>query len=112
MKRSDVKRNPASNHPCQETDLTDGELRAYLLGQTPADEAAHLEERLLEDEEMFATLRAVEDDLLDAFARDRLPAAEREQFRERYGGQTERIAFARALAQRTTSTSGWVTRAS
>jgi hypothetical protein len=81
--------------------VPDDELRAYLLGRMPADEAARLEERLLEDDDLFGTARSVEDDLFDAHARGRLNPLEQQQFLARYGDQTARIAFARALAART-----------
>lgn len=83
--------------------MTDHELRAYLLGQSAPDDAARLEERLLEDQDVFDALRGMEDDLFDEYARGRLTADERRQFLARYGGQTERLAFADALARRASS---------
>jgi hypothetical protein len=81
--------------------VNDSELRSYLLGQLPAADAERLEERLLEDEEAFATLQSVEDDLFDDYARDRLSPVERGRFVERFGRRTDRLTFARALARRT-----------
>ena len=81
--------------------MTEEELRAYFLGQLDGETAARLEERLLEDDDLFAEAREVEDDLFDAFARGRLAPAEHEQFVARYGGQGGRLAFAQALARRT-----------
>ena len=76
-------------------------MRAYLLGQASEAEAARLEERLLEDEDVFLTLRSVEDDLFDQFARNTLSAAERERFVERYGKERGRLLVAHAFANRT-----------
>ncbi len=76
------------------------ELREYLLGRLPESDSERLENRLLDDDELFLTTRSVEDDLFDDFARSRLDAADREQFLKRYGAQNRRLTFARALAQR------------
>jgi hypothetical protein len=80
--------------------LTDLAMRAYLLGQATEAEAARLEERLLEDEEMFQTLCSVEDDLFDEYARGGLTAQERQRFADRYGSDRGRLLVARALARR------------
>ena len=85
------------------TNVNEPSLRAYLLGQLPAAEADGLEERLLEDEELFLTLRGVEDDLFDAYVRGTLTDDERRRFEERHDRRKERIAFARALAARAPS---------
>src|SRR5438128_5644463 len=78
-------------------------MRAYLLGQAPEADAALFEERLLEDEQIYTTLRSVEDDLFDEFARGTLTETERAQFLERYGADRSRLVVARALAQRSGS---------
>jgi hypothetical protein len=75
-------------------------LRAYLLRQLPENEADRLEARLLDDQEVFEALESAEDDLFDDFARGRLEAGERVSFVERYGAQSDRIRFAKALARR------------
>ncbi len=85
--------------------VTDAECRAYLLGQMPEADAERLEVRALEDEEAFQAVQSAEDDLFDGFVRGRLTPDERARFLDRFGGETGRIAFARALAQQT-STSG------
>ncbi|MEO8678426.1 MAG: hypothetical protein ABI665_05230 [Vicinamibacterales bacterium] len=95
-----MKRFGASPHPSQEIHVTDAELRAYLLGQSPQADSVRIEERLLEDEEAFEVARSVEDDLFDDYARHRLNATEREQFIARYGAQAARLTFASALARR------------
>jgi hypothetical protein len=80
--------------------LNDHELRSYLLGRLPEADAQRLEERLLADQETFETLRGVEDDLIDDYARERLDEADRRSFLERYGAQRGRVGFARALHKR------------
>jgi hypothetical protein len=81
--------------------MNETRLRHYLLGILPEPEAEALEERLLEDEELFVTLRSVEDDLLDDFANGRLDDSALSAFRQRYRGR--RLTFARALAHRGTN---------
>lgn len=85
------------------------QCRAYLLGQLPSADAEQLETRVLQDDEVFQTLRGVEDDLFDAFARGRLTRDEREQFLARFGDRADRIAFAHALNARVRRASGWQT---
>jgi hypothetical protein len=80
--------------------LTDHELRAYLLGRLSEAGAQRLEERLIEDEDAFQTLKSLEDDLFDDYARERLDPEERRSFVERYGAQHGRLSFARALRKR------------
>jgi hypothetical protein len=80
--------------------LHDATLRAYLLGAAPPEVAERLDERLIEDETVYAAMQAAEEDLLDDFARGRLTGHERGQFLERYGRQPQRILFAQALARR------------
>lgn len=80
--------------------MTDSEMRAYLLGQAPEAYAVRLEERLLEDDQIFTTLRSAEDDLFDEYARGVLTGAERERFVERYGADRARLLMAEALARR------------
>jgi hypothetical protein len=75
-------------------------MRAYLLGQAPEAYAVRLEEQLLEDEQLFTTLRSVEDDLFDEYARGALTDSERARFLERYGADRGRLLVAQALARR------------
>ena len=79
--------------------LTDEQGRDYLLGRLPETDAESLENRMLQDEELFVTLRSIEDDLFDDLARGALSDAERHAFLQRYNDPA-RIAFARALARR------------
>jgi len=78
----------------------DIQLRDYLLGRLPETQAERLEEQLIDNEEVFLTLRTLEDDLFDEFARGEMDSTERYAFLQRYGGQNKRISFARALAQK------------
>jgi hypothetical protein len=80
--------------------MTDSKLRDYLLRRLPEAEAQQLEERMLDDDELFMTLRSVEDDLVDAVARGELDDDARAAFEQRYRGQPSRVRFARALARR------------
>lgn len=79
---------------------TEHACRAYLLGELPPADAQRLEEHLLENEEVFAAVRQAESELFDDWARGRLSAAEGERFLERFGGEHDRLSFARALAAR------------
>jgi hypothetical protein len=80
--------------------VTDAECRAYLLGRLTPAEADRLEARMLDDDELFQAARSAEDDLFDAFARGQLLPDDRSRFLERFGGDRDRIAFARAFAAR------------
>ena len=97
-----MKHSGRGDHPFQEDmPMDDTQIRAYLLGRAPDDEAARLEASLLSDDEVFATIRAIEDDLFDEYARDRLSPADRTRFLGRYRREIGRLTFAQALAQRT-----------
>ena len=78
----------------------DIQLRNYLLGRLPDTESERLEEQLLENDEVFLTLRTIEDDLFDEYARDELKPDERDAFLSRYGRDSQRLAFASALARK------------
>jgi hypothetical protein len=58
-------------------DPSDATLRRWLLQQLPLEDAAPLEQRLLEDAEFGERLHAAETDLLDDFARGHLNDTER-----------------------------------
>lgn len=80
--------------------MTDPTLRAYFLGGLAEEEAQRLEEKALEDDQLFTTMRSAEDDLFDDYARHRLSKDEEAAFARRFGQQHERIRFARTLAAR------------
>lgn len=59
-------------------------LRRYLLGTASADEAARLDELSLTDDDCALALGLVENDLVDAYANERLAATERAHFERHY----------------------------
>ncbi len=74
----------------------------YLLGNLAEADQESLEETLLVDEAAFARLEAVEDDLIDAYARGELSAADQQRFRQRFLAterRRQRVAFGRALVR-------------
>jgi hypothetical protein len=77
-------------------------MTRYLLGQmTEADQHA-LEQEFFTDSEKFDQVWAVENELVDAYVRDRLPSRERELFERHYlpsPKHRERVAFARLLLE-------------
>jgi hypothetical protein len=58
----------------------DTELRRYLLGELTREEQVTVEARLFLDGDYLSQLKAVEDELVDEYAYDELPAGEREKF--------------------------------
>jgi hypothetical protein len=81
--------------------LTDADLRAYLLRQTTEADAERVEVRALDDDDFFATLESVEDDLFDDYVRGRMADDERPLFLAKYGAERARLQVARALMMRT-----------
>lgn len=81
-------------------DTADRDARRYLLGRLPEEERDALELRLLTDDDTYRAVLAAEDELLDAYARGELSAADRRAFDEHLRPQpdlAERLSFARAL---------------
>jgi hypothetical protein len=77
-------------------------LVKYLLGNLPEAAQARVEDRALADANYRSALDAAEADLIDAYVRDELSAAERHAFEQRFLGSPQRrkkVAFARDLAQ-------------
>lgn len=75
-------------------------LNKFLLGELSESERAALEDRVLSDDDFFEQLLVVEDDLIDAYVRNELPARERKLFEARFqaGPQNlERLEFAKTL---------------
>lgn len=56
------------------------ELRRYLLGELTEEERAGVEERFFLDSDYFRQLQAAEDDLMDDYVYEELPAADRGRF--------------------------------
>lgn len=82
-------------------------LEDYLLGLLPEAEAERLDELSITDEEFAWQLRAAEDDLVDGYVRDSLPATTRARFEEYYLASPrhrERVTFARNLVRTTDRT--------
>jgi hypothetical protein len=76
------------------------------LGQLPEIEAEPLETRALDDEEFYLTLKSVEDDLFDDFARNSLRGEDHQAFLAKYGAHHDKLVFARALASKSSGTAG------
>ena len=73
----------------------------YLLGGGSEAERERLESDFFSDDDAFQELLEAEDDLIDAYARRELSAAERRQFADRFLTSPEgheRVRFARAFA--------------
>ena len=79
--------------------MTDADLRAYLLRQTTEADAERVEVRALDDDDFFATLESVEDDLFDDYVRGRMADDERPLFLAKYGAERARLQVARALME-------------
>jgi hypothetical protein len=79
----------------------DGELaKRFLLDDVSEPERTQVEDRLLADNDFYQELLITEDDLIDAYARGRMPAAERTLFEPRYLNSRQgraRIEFAKRL---------------
>lgn len=75
-------------------------IRQYLLGQLAEEEQQILEQRLLTEDDLFQELEIVEDELVDAFVAEELPANERTQFERYFFSNPERqqnVRFAAGL---------------
>jgi hypothetical protein len=77
-------------------------MSRYLLRELSEEERARIEEQFFADDDFFEQLLAVEDELIDNYARGELPPQERKQF-ERYflasPGQRRRVELARMLME-------------
>ena len=79
------------------------QLRRYLLGELTEAEQAGIENQIFSSKDFFNTLEAVEDDLIDDFARGRMTQAAKATFLQNYATSTERkqrIALAELMARR------------
>src|SRR5262245_33286858 len=68
----------------RETQYDDRQLIQYLLDQLPPGEAVRLDEASIVDDALAARLRAVEEDLVEAYARGALTGETLKQFRTHY----------------------------
>jgi hypothetical protein len=74
----------------------------YLLGKLSDSEAALLEEKYFADDSVFDNIEIAEDELIDAYVRNRLSAEDRKQFETKLLGSeriAERVEFARLLSK-------------
>ena len=74
----------------------------FLLGELPEAERDQIEERYFSDAEYFEQICAVENDLIDRYARGLLSTKEQEMFERGYlttPARRKRVAFARSLAR-------------
>jgi anti-sigma factor RsiW len=83
--------------------MIDEELtRRYLLGQLPIEENQKFENDYFADPTAFEEVVAVENDLIDSYARLELTGLEKRQFEQRYSSSPEgqsRVEFAMALGE-------------
>ena len=72
----------------------------YLLGELSPEERAQIQERFFTDDEFFKQMLAVENELIDSYARGELPKDERERCERLLGSPIwrQRVGFAKALA--------------
>jgi hypothetical protein len=80
----------------------DEHLRQFLLGRLETEERSRLEERLIREEDLFETVEAVEADLLDDYAHDRLAPEDREQVAHHLASSPQgrsRLALIRGLGK-------------
>src|SRR4030095_11240079 len=83
-----------------ETLHKDRDVRRYLLGQLPEQEAAALERAYFQDGEVLEQVWAAENELVDAYVAGTLPTADRGAFESHYLASAvhqQRVATARAL---------------
>ncbi|HEU4930826.1 MAG TPA: hypothetical protein VFT48_02045 [Pyrinomonadaceae bacterium] len=84
------------------TDLNNENLIAqYLLGELSEEQQIAIEDRAFADKNYLASITAVENDLIDEYARNELSGAERQRFERQFLASAERrkrVEFARALA--------------
>jgi hypothetical protein len=100
-----VNGNRSDLYPKEETKvsqaLENDELRIrYLLGELSAEEQAKLEDEYFTQDNSFEQLLAIEDELIDAYVRGKLPERERTLFETHFLStpkRRERVAFAREL---------------
>jgi hypothetical protein len=60
------------------------DVRRYLLGELPEEEAQRLEEEYFADDARFGELLAAEDDLIEQYLREGLDSADRARFESRF----------------------------
>ena len=86
----------------EEQPRLDAQLVQYLLGTLPEEEAERLDALSVADDAFALRLLAIENDLIDAYARGELSGETLSQFKSFYGNtsvRSEKLAFAEALAR-------------
>jgi hypothetical protein len=76
-------------------------IAQYLMGELPDEQQVEIEDRAFSDQEFMASITAVENDLIDEYVRDEMPAADRRRFESRFlasESRRKRVEFAKALA--------------
>ena len=75
-------------------------ITAYLLGELSDAEQEEMEVRYFTDDALFEQLLAIEDDLIDRYARGQITASERQRFERHFmksPARRKRVRFASAL---------------
>jgi len=77
-------------------------ITQYLLGELPEEQQVEIEDRAFSDQDFLASITSVENDLIDEYVRNEMPAADRRRFESRFlasESRRKRVEFAKALAQ-------------
>jgi hypothetical protein len=78
-------------------------MRRFVLGDLDDESRRAIEAEAIENEELFERIEAIEDELIDEYLSDELPASERKIFEESLDtvpGRRRRVAIVEALAAR------------
>lgn len=92
--------------------LAENQLRDYVLGALPEAEQTTVEQALLADRDQFDEACALENELVDRYVRNQMPAAERTRFEQHYLTSLlhrERVAIAKAFLEEIDRTPAEVT---
>src|SRR5215212_5967860 len=84
-------------------------ISQYLLGELPEEQQVEVEDRAFSDKDYFASITAVENDLIDEYVRGELSAAQRQRFETRFlasADRRKRVEFAKALRTVVTESAG------
>ena len=76
-------------------------IAQYLLGELLEEQQVEIEDRAFSDREFMASITAVENDLIDEYVREEMPATDRRRFEARFlnsESRRKRVEFAKGLA--------------
>lgn len=76
-------------------------IARYLLGDLTEEQQIEIEDRAFGDKEYLATITSVENDLIDDYVREQMPASDRNKFETRFlvsAERLKRVRFAQSLA--------------